>query len=80
MHSLLIYANIFFFTSLIFSKVVKFPAVTVCNQNPIKIDRLEKAVLEKVNSELLQLLEKEQGNRKGTLIIQFPDMRLFLII
>ena len=46
---------------------MRFPAVTVCNQNPIKKDRLEKDILEEINLELQQLLQKEQDNKKGTL-------------
>lgn len=46
--------------------MVRFPAVTVCNQNPIKKDRLEKDILNEINLKLQQYLEKEQDNKKGT--------------
>ena len=50
---------------------MRFPAVTVCNQNPIKRDHLEKEILVKFNLTLQQLLVEEQDDKKGTLIIQF---------
>ena len=51
--------------------MVRFPAVTVCNQNPIKKDRLEKDILEEINLKLQQLLAEDQDDKKGKPIIHF---------